>query len=118
LILQVITTDYLIVFEEDNTTKQTFTVGELFTLSSGVEPAVSFTGPVSVVNGEFDFVFCQSDCNQPTDQSVLVLERLYPAAGNGSQTSIVPGLGHAINVHYQAPQVFQQMLDFVTDNGF
>jgi len=106
------------VFGEDDNNKQTLSLGELFTLVSVIRPAVSFTGPVYVIDGEFDFIFCQADCNQPTDQTTLVLESLFPSARKGSQTSIVPGVGHAINVHIQAPTAFKQMLDFVQGHGF
>ncbi|RDW65163.1 catalytic protein [Coleophoma crateriformis] len=105
-------------FTLDDATKQTFTLGEVFTLGNPVAPATAFTGPVDVVNGENDFIFCQSNCNIPTDQSVLVLDILYPAASKGSQTVVIPGTGHAINVHYEAPAAYQQMLNFVRSNGF
>lgn len=98
--------------------KQTFTFGEFLTIGSVVKPAMNFTGPVNVVNGENDFIFCQSNCNLPTDQSALVLEALYPAASNGSQSAIFPGVGHGINLHYDAPKVYQHIFDFIAANGF
>lgn len=99
-------------------TKQTFTFGEFLTIGSVVKPATNFTGPVDVVDGENDFIFCQSNCSLPTDQAALVLKALYPIASNGSQSVIFPGVGHGINVHYDAPKVYQQILDFIAANGF
>lgn len=89
----------------------------MITLGSPVAPALDFTGPVDMVNGENDFIFCSSDCTMPVDQSKLVLEILYPARSKASESVIIPGLGHGINVHYRASLALKQMLDFVRRTG-
>ena len=89
----------------------------IFTLGKVIWPAIFFTGPVDVVSGESDFIFCQSNCNMPRGQSALVLEILCPAAGAGSQTTINPRLGPAVNVHYEAPQPIQQIIQFMKHNS-
>ena len=53
--------------------KQTFTIGELFTNGQFVAPAPLFTGPVDVVDGEFDLPFCQSSCLVPSNKADAVL---------------------------------------------
>jgi len=81
-------------FNSLDSQKQTFTLGEFFTLTSPIAPASEFTGPVDVVNGQNDFIFCQSDCSYPTDQGAIVLSALFPAAKAGSTSYLVPGTGH------------------------
>ncbi|KAL8907501.1 MAG: hypothetical protein Q9207_001368 [Kuettlingeria erythrocarpa] len=92
--------------------KQTQTFGELLTLGSIVAPSPQFTGPVDVVLGENDLVFCGGDCTKPQDQSALVAPVFYPAASR-SEHYIVPGAGHSIFAHYSAGKAFAQMLDFL-----
>ncbi|KAL8822346.1 MAG: hypothetical protein Q9191_006916 [Dirinaria sp. TL-2023a] len=96
--------------------KQTQTFGELLTLGTIVAPATHFRGPVDVVLGENDLVFCGGDCTQPQDQSALVVPVFYPAASK-SQHYIVPGSGHVIFAHYSAPQAFAHMTSFLKTNN-
>ena len=97
--------------------KQTQTFGQLLTLGLIVAPSLQFKGPVDVVLGENDLVFCGGDCTQPQDQSALVAPAFYPAASS-SQHYIVPGAGHSIFAHYSAGKAFIQMINFVQKNGF
>ncbi|KAK9343381.1 catalytic protein [Lipomyces starkeyi] len=102
----------------DEATKQTLTIGEAFTLTSPIMPAQGFTGPVDVVLGEYDMSFCQANCYVPGDQSLMVQPALYPAASNGSQAYIVRGVGHAINLHFEANNAFVHIQNFIKTNGF
>ncbi|KAK9238669.1 catalytic protein [Lipomyces kononenkoae] len=102
----------------DEAAKQTLTIGEAFTLTSPIMPAPGFTGPVDVVLGEYDMSFCQGNCYTPGDQSLMVRPALYPAASNGSQAYIVPGVGHAINLHFEANSAFAHIHNFIKTNGF
>lgn len=97
--------------------KETNTIGLLLTLGGIVSPSPSFTGPVDVVLGENDFVFCGGNCSIPSDQSALVTPAFYPAASKGSQHYLVPHAGHVINAHYAAPQAFAHMISFLKTNG-
>jgi hypothetical protein len=103
---------------KDDASKQTFTFGEIFTLASPIAPSPSFTGPVDVALGEFDYIFAQGNANYPTDQAALVQPVLFPNAIKGSQSYIVPGAGHAINLHFSATQMYDQVQAFVKNNGF
>ena len=96
--------------------KQTQTFGELLTLGAIVAPSPHFTGPVDIVLGENDLVFCGGNCLQPQDQSALYAPAFYPAT-RSSQHYIVPGAGHAIFAHYSASKAFAQMLAFLKTNG-
>ncbi|KAK8161423.1 Alpha/Beta hydrolase protein [Phyllosticta citrichinensis] len=104
-------------FAQDDNNKQTFTFGEFFTLGKVVAPATAFKGPVDVVIGQNDFIFCQGDCMSPSDQTAPVAGALFPAAGGKSDTFILPGAGHALNVHYGASRVFAHMNNFLKNNG-
>lgn len=97
--------------------KQTFSLGDFFTLTGPVASAKAFTGPVDIVNGQNDFIFCTSDCGYPSDLGAQVLPALFPAAAGGSTSYLVPGTGHGINAHTTAPQAYAQMLSFIKSNG-
>jgi len=88
------------------------------TLANVVAPAPAFTGPIDVVNGENDFIFCQGECATPVDLTAQVQPQLFPAAAVGSQSFNVPGIGHAINAHYNATLAYKQMLAFLKTNNF
>ncbi|TID16157.1 catalytic protein [Venturia nashicola] len=98
--------------------KQTFTLGDFLTLTGPVTAAASFTGPVQIVNGENDFIFCASNCGYPSDLGAAVLPALFPAAAAGSRSYLVPGTGHGINAHTTAPKAYAQMLSFIESAGF
>lgn len=106
----------LIVLSLQVATKETNTFGELLTLAGIVNPSPNFTGPVNVVLGEKDLIFCGGNCTFPVDQSALVVPTFYPAASNGSQHYLVPNTGHVINAHQAAPQAFAQMISFLKSN--
>lgn len=106
------------VFLNDDTNKQTYTFGEIFTLTSVIAPSPSFTGPIDAVIGEFDYIFTQGNANYPSNQAALVQLVLFPNASKGSQSYVVPGTGHAINLHYNAGLMFDQVQKFVKANGF
>ncbi|KUJ13838.1 catalytic protein [Mollisia scopiformis] len=106
-------------FLNADTHKQTFTLGEFFTLTSIIAPSPNFTGPVDAVIGEFDFIFAQGNASYPTDQAALVQPALFPGARReGSRSLIVGGAGHAINLHFEAQEMFGHVQGFVGGNGF
>lgn len=107
-----------IVFITADAGKETYTFGELFTLTSLIAPNPAFTGPVDVVLGEFDWIFALGNAKYPTDQAALVTPLLFPSASKGSRSWIVPDTGHALNLHYRAGLQFDQIQRFVKDNGF
>ena len=107
-----------LVFEKVYATKSPYTLGQLLTLANIYRPAPAFRGPVDIVIGQHDFPFCLGDFNLPRDQTAGTIPSLYPAAGRGSQTYIVPKCGHLLNAHYQASEAFGQINRFLSTNGF
>lgn len=104
-------------FQQQVANKQTNTLGILLTLGGIIAPSTQFTGPVDVVNGENDLVFCGGNCLYPTDQNKAVLDIFYPAASTGSQTYIAVGSGHSIAAHNSGPDSFAQMIKFLQANS-
>ncbi|MCJ1310978.1 hypothetical protein MMC25_004647 [Agyrium rufum] len=99
-------------------TRQTNTLGELLTLGSIIAPSTGYTGPVDVVNGLNDFVFCGGDCTYPTSQAQAVIDLFYPAASKtGSQTYLQPDSGHVLAQHYNAADGYNHMIKFLQQNG-
>ncbi|KAJ3578921.1 hypothetical protein NPX13_g1640 [Xylaria arbuscula] len=105
-------------FIQQISNKQTNTLGVLLTMGGIVAPSTEFTGPVDIVNGEHDLVFCGGNCLYPTDQNAETLSTFYPAASDGSQTYIAAGAGHAIAAHKSGPDSFEHMIQFLQANGF
>jgi len=104
-------------FKRQVANKQTNTLGVLLTLGAIVAEAPDFTGPVDVVLGENDFVFCGGNCTYPENQAALVESTFYPNAASGSQYYLAAGSGHAIAAHNSASASFQHMIDFLQSNG-
>lgn len=97
--------------------KEPNALGEFLTLGTVVAPSPAFTGPVDVVLGQNDMIFCGGDCMFPTDQSAAVQPAFYPNAAPGSTHFIVPGAGHIINAHYGAKASWEHQLEFLRTNG-
>ncbi|KAE9378921.1 hypothetical protein N431DRAFT_478041 [Stipitochalara longipes BDJ] len=98
--------------------KQTFTLGELFTNGMFVSEAKEFRGPIDVVDGENDLPFCQSNCLVPHDKAAVVKAALYPNAKGTSTSYVAEGAGHGLNLHYVAVEAYQQIFEFLKGNGF
>jgi pimeloyl-ACP methyl ester carboxylesterase len=104
-------------FNSIDAAKQPFSIGDALTLTAPVVPT-SYTGPVNVVLGDSDLIFCQGNCYYPVDQAAVVQGALFPAANvAGSASYLVQGTGHAVNAHNNAPKAFAQMIAFVKNNG-
>lgn len=99
-------------------TKQTFTIGELFTNSMFMGKAVDFRGPIDVVDGENDLPFCRSNCLVPENKAAAVKGALYSNAKNSSTSFVAKGAGHGLNLHYVAGDASRQILNFLKENGF
>lgn len=99
-------------------TKQTFTIGELFTNSQFMGKALAFTGPVFIVDGENDLPFCQSNCLMPMNKAQAALTGLYPNAKAGSGVYIGKGVGHGLNLHYGAGDAYKAIFAFLKKEGF
>jgi len=107
-----------LVLAASEATKQTFTIGELFTNSMFMSPAPEFKGPIDVVDGENDLPFCQSNCLVPENKVAAVKSDLYPNAAVSSTYYIGKGAGHGLNLHYVAMDAYQHIFSFINSNGF
>ncbi|EPQ54849.1 alpha/beta-hydrolase [Gloeophyllum trabeum ATCC 11539] len=104
-------------FQRNRETEQPVTQGVLFTQGVLMQNATQFTGPVHVVTGAEDWPFCFLDCyavpaNSTRKSIPEYVQELYPAVSDFS-VYIPENTGHAVNAHYSAPQVYQEMLGFV-----
>jgi pimeloyl-ACP methyl ester carboxylesterase len=99
-------------------TKQTFTIGELFTNSMFMGKAGEFRGPIDVVDGENDLPFCRSNCLVPQNKAAAVKGALYSNAKNSSTSFVAKGAGHGLNLHYVAGDAYRQIFNFLKENGF
>ncbi|GAB7349485.1 hypothetical protein MBLNU459_g0196t1 [Dothideomycetes sp. NU459] len=95
-------------------TKQTVTLGELFTLAA-VTGNTTYTGPVDVVDGANDWPFCQGNCSYPMDLAAAA-KALYPMTRNFT-SYLAPNCGHGLNLHYAATAAYEQIQAFVMGNG-
>lgn len=104
-------------------TKGTVTLGELFSTTAVVAPAMNYSRPVAVVNGAEDLPFCYGNCSYPTNQAAKVFPALYPMLANGTNTSgmmgayLAPTTGHGLNLHYSAVGAYYYIQTFLRRNG-
>ncbi|KAF8955634.1 hypothetical protein BDZ97DRAFT_1856429 [Flammula alnicola] len=94
-------------------TKGTLTLGELISLGASV--AANYTNPVFVVTGEHDFIFCGGNCYQSMNGSANLIEPtkvLFPAVQT-FDFFIPANVGHGINLHFGAPEVFAKIQSWI-----
>jgi pimeloyl-ACP methyl ester carboxylesterase len=93
---------------------QTTTWGEQFTMEALGHPAESYTGPVFVVNGMQDLVFCEGNCNLPSNIALSTLRNVFPAANaTKSGAFLLPNSGHGLNRAANAPLAFDKIQSFI-----
>jgi len=94
-------------------TKATGTFGEFFTLSL-IAPALNYTRPLAVVNGDSDIPDCFGNCTYPTDLSQAVFDNLYPEVTADKQAKyLAPHTGHGLNLHYTGEDAFRFAQEFL-----
>ncbi|KAI9664983.1 MAG: hypothetical protein M1821_006431 [Bathelium mastoideum] len=102
------------------TTKQPLTVGEMLTIGS--HPAsTSFSGPVQIMTGERDAIFCGGDCfavdAQSGAASIPAQAALAFPNAKAFETYIQPNTGHALNAHYNASAAYDAIHKFLEAHG-
>lgn len=97
-------------------TADTATLGELFTQGAISKPALNFTGPVAIVNGDSDLPFCFGNCSFPTDLAAAPLPILFPQS-SASTSYLAKNAGHGLNLHYSALDAYKFIQDFLLTNG-
>jgi pimeloyl-ACP methyl ester carboxylesterase len=113
------------VSELDFQTQDTVSIGELITGSSPpLGPlATNFMGPVAVITGEQDAVYCYVNatiggyCGQGDDSLPSQAREFFPNASSFSY--FIPGnMGHDINLHYRAHIAYAYAHDWLEFHGF
>lgn len=107
------------VLQLDEQRKQPVTYGEIITLGQGSVPS-NFTGPVQVVTGADDFIFCGGDCLATNGTNLTSIPAqvtaLFPAASNFS-TYLPANTGHAVQLHNSNMNATLEILSFLKANG-
>ncbi|KAA6410673.1 MAG: alpha beta-hydrolase [Lasallia pustulata] len=101
-------------------TKFPFTLGELLTSGGAPKAAPDFTGPVLVLTGNQDNIFCGGDCMATGDPALPSIPAdvgiAFPAA-SAFEAYIQPNTGHGINVHYNATAAYRIIQEFLDTHG-
>ena len=90
-------------------------------MTLGGAPAESpFSGPVQVVTGRQDAIFCSGDCLATGDPALPNIPagvgKYLPQSSNFT-TYIPDAVGHGLNLHYDAVMTYRQIQDFLEANG-
>jgi pimeloyl-ACP methyl ester carboxylesterase len=95
----------------DEQTKETVTPAELDTAFPALALSTGVHTPVFVVVGDFDLAFCGApSCS--VSGSLASEPSFYPADAC-TETAIIPGAGHDLNLHLQAQLAFDAMLEWL-----
>ncbi|KZT59586.1 alpha/beta-hydrolase [Calocera cornea HHB12733] len=96
--------------------QQPVTMGVVFTLGAIQGGASGYTGPVYVVTGDRDWVFCGNQCNIRPDGVHTVLElvgpTLFPNSTNFSAHSPA-NTGHGLTTHYSTPETHANIMGWI-----
>ncbi|GAB7347321.1 hypothetical protein MBLNU459_g3399t1 [Dothideomycetes sp. NU459] len=100
-------------------TKQPVTLGEIFTLASGAPKKSPFTGPVLVLTGENDNIYCGGNCTATGGSMASIPADVMMSYPNASafEAYIQPNTGHGINLHYNSTAAFQVIQDWFTNHN-
>lgn len=100
-------------------TKQPVTYGEIITLGAGIAPS-QFAGPVHVVTGNNDFIFCGGDCSATNGTNLTSVPAgvaaLFPSASNFSAFTPL-NTGHAVQLHNNNLNSTMEVISFLKSNG-
>ncbi|MES1211150.1 MAG: alpha/beta fold hydrolase, partial [Acidobacteriota bacterium] len=95
----------------DEETKETVTVAELETAFPALGLSAGIHVPVLVVVGDLDRAFCADpSC---TISGSIDIEPGFYAADACAEAVAIPGAGHDLNLHIQAPQAYDAVLDWM-----
>ncbi|KAH8803052.1 Alpha/Beta hydrolase protein [Xylogone sp. PMI_703] len=97
---------------DDN--KQPFSLMEVITLTISNLTAPAFTGPVMVLSGEYDYIFCTGFCGGILTPGA---EKAF-SASKDLQVYMQPNSGHGINLSLNATGAFEVITTFLAKHGF
>ncbi len=102
----------------DESLKQTTTIGELNTGPAMIFDPISFQiqGPVQIVIGELDFIFCGNLVNCSDQAAVQNYEEGFYSASACVETAVINAAGHNLNLQTNADAAYAQMLSWADRN--
>lgn len=106
------------VIELDEATKQPVTYGEIVTLGAGIVPT-NFTGPVHIVTGNNDFIFCGSNCSATGSNLTSIpssAQLLFPMTSNFKVYTPL-NTGHAWALHTSSLNTTNEITSFLQSAG-
>lgn len=99
----------------DNLTRQTTALGELITMSQYfADQSKELQVPAAVIIGENDFVVCGGDLDCTDHEAVVANEIPYFPPASCLEVTVLDDTNHNANLHVNAPEVFELMLDWVS----
>ncbi|KAI4204176.1 MAG: hypothetical protein LQ350_001367 [Teloschistes chrysophthalmus] len=101
-------------------TKFPYTLGELLTIGSGPPMAPEFKGPVQIVTGRQDSIYCGGDClatGDPALASIPAKSKVAFPAAKAFEAYIQPDTAHGINLHYNSTAVYNVIQRFLNSQG-
>ncbi|KAK0755705.1 hypothetical protein N5P37_011737 [Trichoderma harzianum] len=93
--------------------KQPFALSELLTITSIPSLRFPSIGPAMIISGKLDFIYCTSNCDdvlKTPGAEVFAYAKAFKAVS-------YPDAGHGLNLHANANGVFQQITDFLSEQG-
>ncbi|MCJ1305859.1 hypothetical protein MMC08_008676, partial [Hypocenomyce scalaris] len=98
------------------TTKSPFAILEALTAEVGPLnfPIPAFTGPVLLISGEYDFIFCAGYCPGVLHEPAASVFH----ASRNFESYVQPGMSHGMNFHYNATGFYGVVTGFLSENGF
>lgn len=102
-------------------TKQPVTVGELLTIGNAPPTASRYTGPVLIITGRQDNIYCGGDCTVPaapgTNSNVIQAGAAAFPSASKFEAYIQPDTGHAMNFHFNATGYYEVVQQFLGSQG-
>ncbi|KAJ8067352.1 hypothetical protein OCU04_004705 [Sclerotinia nivalis] len=100
--------------------KEPFTTGEILTMAAQPSSAPNFTGPVLILTGNEDQIFCGGNCSETGASAALNIPAqaavIFPKARTFT-AYIQPRCGHAVNVHFNSSGAYRVMNGFLREQG-
>lgn len=93
--------------------KQPIAFTEPLTINPGALPLPKFKGPVLLITGEYDFIFCNGYCTDVLDSPADLIF----GASKKFKSYVQPNMGHGMNLHKNATGYFGVVTDFLGANG-
>ncbi|KAL8909560.1 MAG: hypothetical protein Q9171_005006 [Xanthocarpia ochracea] len=100
--------------------KYPYTLGELLTIGSAPSMAPNFKGPVQILTGRQDVIYCGGDCLatvDPTIDSIPAKSKTAFPMAKTFEAYIQPDTAHAINLHYNSTGAYSVIQRFLIREG-